>query len=43
MGVMYKSIASKVSPRTFGCIAMCSVHCSVIYFNLQIALIFRYK
>ena len=38
MCVLYMSFESKVSPGTFGCVAMDSV--SAVYFEFQIALIF---
>ena len=38
MCVLYVSFGSKVRPRTFGCVAIGL--CSVVYFEVQIALIF---
>ena len=37
MCVLYVSFGSKVRPRTFGCIAMCS---AVLFILIQIALIY---
>ena len=37
---MNVSFRSKVSPRTFGCIAMGSHYCNVVYFKVENALIF---